>query len=201
MEGQRSVPFFRPRDPEVPIQGVLVPHVALVEFDAVFAEEVPVFVLEGLGAVVLLLIVDVGDQLVQVPWTDGECAIAALPCELGEGGGLVLQPSGGGCLQLIHEIGDGAGPREPERKVHMIGHAADTVAFAIGMAGNGGEVGVEVSANLRGEEGSAILRAEDEMNDRQAEGLWHGRGPEGGADGAGLQPLLMAGPIDLGLAA
>ena len=57
----------------------LIPDVAFVEFDPVLAEEVPVFVLEGLGPVVFFLIVDVGDHGIEIPRADGEGGVAALP--------------------------------------------------------------------------------------------------------------------------
>lgn len=50
----------------------LIPDVLLVEFDPVLPQEVPVFVLKGLGPVMLLLAVDVGDHGVQILGADGE---------------------------------------------------------------------------------------------------------------------------------
>ncbi len=70
----------------------LIPDVSFVEFDAVLAEEVPVFVLEGLGPVLLFLAVDVGDHSIEIAGADGEGGVAALPRELRKGGGSVLEP-------------------------------------------------------------------------------------------------------------
>jgi hypothetical protein len=81
----------------------------------------------------------------------------------------------------------------------MIRHTADAVAFPIAMTGDRGEIGMEIRADVRSEERHAILRAEDEMRQGQAEGLWHDEmGVCRGADGAGLWPLEIGWAGDLG---
>ena len=66
------------------------------------------------------------------------------------------------------------GDEKADREVDMIGHTAGAVTFAIAVTGDGGEIGVEVGTDVRGEEGSAVLGAEDEMDQGQVEGLRHG---------------------------
>ncbi len=87
----------------------LIPDIAFVGFDPVLPEEVPVFVLEGLGPVMFLLVVDVSDHGIEIPRANGEGSVAALPGELGKGGGAILEPLRGGGFQFADEIGDGNG--------------------------------------------------------------------------------------------
>ncbi len=57
----------------------------LVVGDAVFLEHGAVFVLEGAGAVVLFLVVDVAREGRELGFADGKETVAALPGEGGEG--------------------------------------------------------------------------------------------------------------------
>lgn len=73
----------------------------------------------------------------------------------------------------------------------MIRHAADPIAFSIILAGDRGKIGVELRADVRGEQRHAVLGAEDQMKKVQAEGLRHGEA-SGGSDGAGRWPLFLS---------
>ena len=61
-----------------------IPHIPLVPFEAVGLEEAAVFVLEGVLGVVLFLVGDVGADVVDFGFADGEDAVAGLPVEFGE---------------------------------------------------------------------------------------------------------------------
>ena len=76
----------------------LIPDVTFVEIDSVLPEEIPVFVLEGLGPVVFFLAVDVLNYGIEIAGTNGEGAIAALPGKLGKIRGTLFQPLRGGCF-------------------------------------------------------------------------------------------------------
>lgn len=71
-----------------------IPNVGFVVVHAVFFEEHAEFVLEGTGAVVFLLVVNVGTESVQIVWADRETGVAALPREILGAGGLRLRPFG-----------------------------------------------------------------------------------------------------------
>jgi hypothetical protein len=49
------------------------------------------------------------------------------------------------------------GDEKADREVDMIGQTAGAVAFAIAVAGDGREVGVEVGTDVRGEEGRNVI--------------------------------------------
>ena len=102
-----------------------------------------VFVLEGAGAVMLLLVVDVVEVGIQVRWTDGKGTVAALPCKGGQRGRLGFEPFGGRCFQFLDELGHGDGPRQTHGEMHMVSHASDAETFAIHIAGDRREIGVK----------------------------------------------------------
>ena len=74
---------------------------------------------------VLVLGGDVLLQSGQVGWADGEDAVAALPGEVGEIGGLGLEPDGRRCFEVFDEFGDGDGARESEGEMDVVFDAAD----------------------------------------------------------------------------
>ncbi len=49
----------------------------------------------------------------------------------------------------------------------MIGHTSDAVAFAIGISGHGGEVGVKGRPDRHSEHGFAVFGAEDHMDEKK----------------------------------
>ena len=76
----------------------------------------------------------------------------------------------------------------------MIGHPADAIAFAIAIARDGREIGVELRAVLCVEQRHTILRAEDQMKEVQTEGLRHGGTRLTGAEnGTGRWPSIFRG--------
>jgi len=144
-----------------------IPHVGFVVIHAVFLEELAEFVLKGMDAVMLLLIVNVGAEGIQIVWADGEAGVAALPGEILSAGGLGLHPFGGRGFQSFDEVGDGEGAGESDGEVDVIGHAADTITFATGIASDGREVGVQVGADIRLDESVTVLGAKDDVDDDQ----------------------------------
>ena len=59
-----------------------IPHIAFVEFDAVFAQKVAVLLLKAKGAMVLFLTLHVFQNRIKLTWAHSERAITALPVEL-----------------------------------------------------------------------------------------------------------------------
>lgn len=51
----------------------------------------------------------------------------------------------------------------------MIRHAADAIRLATRVAHDGGEIRVELRSRVRGEERAAFLRAEDDVDDNEAQ--------------------------------
>ena len=55
----------------------------------------------------------------------------------------------------------------------MVRHAADAIRLATRVARDGGEICVEFQARIRVEERAALLRAEDDVDDDEAQELWN----------------------------
>lgn len=51
----------------------------------------------------------------------------------------------------------------------MVRHTADAICFAIRVAGDRGQIGVEFRAGVGIEKGTAFLRAEDDVDDDEAQ--------------------------------
>ena len=60
--------------------------------------------------------------------------------------------------------------------MNVVRHAADAIRLAARIARDGGEIRVEFRARVGVEEWAAFLRAEDDVDDDEAQGLWHGDG-------------------------
>src|SRR6266849_1766272 len=58
--------------------------------------------------------------------------------------------------------------------MHMVRNAARPATFAAGVAGDRRQIGVKFRARAGIEQGAALLRAENDVDDNEAEGLWHG---------------------------
>ena len=74
---------------------------------------------------------------------------------------------------MFDEFGDGDGAGESDGEMDVVRNAADEEAFAVEVACDGREVGVEVWADRGLEERGAVLRGEDDVEEREREGLWH----------------------------
>ena len=89
----------------------------------------------------------------------------------------------------------------------MVRDAAHPITFPISMTGDGGKIGMELWPDILDDQRHAVLRAENQVNEIQAEGLRHGgkgRRSIGRAFGPcirlgrylGLRPrLAWAGPL------
>ena len=78
-----------------------------------------------MGAMALLLVLDVGDDPGEAPFAECEGAVAALPLD-GRCGheGLVAEP-GGAAFEFVDHIGDTYGWFESQYEVYVIFHAVD----------------------------------------------------------------------------
>ena len=72
--------------------------------------------------------------------------------------------------------------------MHMVCHAADSERLAIGIAGDRGEIRVELGPDGGFDQRLAILGAENDVENDEAQRLWHD-------DGAGLWPCTVAGRL------
>src|SRR5260370_1270414 len=58
--------------------------------------------------------------------------------------------------------------------MHVVRHAARPVTFAAGVTGDRGQIRVKFRARAGIEQSAALLRAENDVDDNEAQGLWHG---------------------------
>ena len=56
----------------------------------------------------------------------------------------------------------------------MVRDTAHPITFPISMTGDGGKIGMELRSDVPGDQRHAVLRAENQVNKIQAEGLRHG---------------------------
>ena len=66
-------------------------------------------------------------------------------------------------------IRDGDGARKADGGMNMVRHTADAIRLATGVARDRGEIRVEFRARVRVEEWAALLRAEDDVDDDEAQ--------------------------------
>ena len=81
-----------------------IPHIRLIEFNAVLAQQGPKLVLETAGAMVFFLTVDICDEGGQLRLADGKNTVSALPGKTSELPVLLMQPPGGGGLDFLDQI-------------------------------------------------------------------------------------------------
>ena len=74
-----------------------------------------------------------------------------------------LEPFGGRGFQFLDELGHGDCPRESDGEMNMVRHAADSEAFAIHIACDRREIGVEGGTHGGIKHGGAVFRGEDDV--------------------------------------
>ena len=74
---------------------------------------------------------------------------------------------------MFDEFGDSKGAWESNSKMDVVGDASDPVTFAIEIPGNRGEISVSLLPDGVGEEGVAVFRGKDEVEDDMGKGLRH----------------------------
>jgi hypothetical protein len=144
---------------------------------------------------VRLLIVDVSLYGRHIRLTDGEGTIAGLPEKGGELLPLPLDPFGGSFLDLFHDFLQGMVFRKTKENVDMVSDRVYLDSRAMALAQNASKVGMQVRANGNGQDGLAVLGAENQVEDVFDEGLRHARGPFSCA----LSGLLGLGSVSQGV--
>ncbi len=135
----------------------------------------------------LPLTIDVPDQCAQVRRPNGEQSIPTLPGKLGNS--LLLHPYGRRRLDLGHNLRRGPSRSKPQRQMHMVLNAADSKALAIEPARRTRHVRMKGRTDLLGDQGYPLFRAEDDVNQIQAQRLRHGS-----LGVSGLQPSDLSTP-------
>jgi len=91
-----------------------------------------------------------------------------LPRKRREIEGLSLHPFRGRCFQRLHQIRDRNGARKADGEMKVVGHAPDAVRLATRVARDGRQIRVKFEAGVRIKAWTALLGAEDDMDDDEA---------------------------------
>jgi hypothetical protein len=150
-----------------------IPHIPFIEGDAVPFQELSVFLLKRFLAVVLSLVGDVFANGFDVRFGNSESPITGLPAETDEPRSLRLDPFGRSLLDLLNGLTDRHRPGKIEEDVSVVIHGIDEHGSGPEVLQHGGHIGVEGIAHGIGDDGFAILGAEDQMNMKAGEGLGH----------------------------
>ena len=152
-----------------------IPQIPFIALHPILLEEGLKFILKRLLPVMPLLVIDVSQQRIQIPRPNGKCAIPLLPRELRQTRRLRLQPFGRGGFELFHQLRHVRCAGQANGKMNVILHAADPVALAFGVAGNGGKIGIERGTHRSIKSRYAIFCAEDHVDQNKCERLRHRR--------------------------
>jgi hypothetical protein len=132
--------------------------------------------LEGLLAVMVGLVGEVGLYWLDVRVADCEGAVAGLPFEIVDAD-LVVDPARGVRLDDADSVGNRKGARQRHEQVNVIRNAAGGDQGAVVIAGDAADVFEEAGLEFGVDVGVAMFGAEDEVAVEGGEGLGHGRSP------------------------
>ena len=170
-----------------------IPNIGFVIFYSVLFQKHSKFILKCPRPMMALLIVDVGPQGLQVRRAHGKTSVPSLPRKRHEIGRLSLHPFRGRRFQRLYQIRDRNRARKADREMNMVSHSSDAVRLATFVARDGRQIRVKSWARGRIKEWPALLCAEDDVDNHEAQGLWH-------TDGAGFQPFVGFDSVTWGVA-
>jgi hypothetical protein len=124
-------------------------------------------------AMVRFLLLDVRDQRARVRRADGERPVPALPRKGLEA--LTLQPFGRRRFHFLNELRETLRRVQTNGEMHMVRHTADAKAIAFFIADKSREVHMQIGSHALVQQGKTSLRAEDNMDQDEAQRLGHGR--------------------------
>jgi len=146
-----------------------------VELDSVPSQEPHPLLLEATAAVMLLLALDVPADVASRGLADAEGRVALLPAELPGRLGPLVDPARGIRLDRAEEIRHRQVGPHSHQQVHMVRHAADPQQRAAIIPDGRRDERVEVVPQLRVDEVLPVPRAEDDVVEKLAERVGHGR--------------------------
>src|SRR4051812_3064684 len=120
-----------------------------------------------------LLPLDVALHRIPLRLADRERAVSGLPGEV-PGLRLLVDPPGGVGLDPAGHFGNGGVRLEPSEEVNVIRHTAGGEQRSTLVPYDTAKVGVEPVLETFGEQGGAILGAEDEVKEQIGKGARHG---------------------------
>src|SRR5438552_335291 len=130
-----------------------------------FLQQLAIFLLEGFGLVMRLLVIDVTHQVIELTIANGKIAVTALPEEIGVLPPLSFDPCGGGLFDLLQQIGLADRSGQPGGEVNVVGNASNAVSFAPAIAANSCQICMHSWSDGRFQPRVAALGAKDDVND------------------------------------
>lgn len=150
---------------------ISIPQMLIVGVQSILPQERTQLITKRMLAMMRYLSVDVSQQRIKIGRPNGERPITDLPGEIRNS--LCLQPSRRGGLQLFHQLRDGLFLAHSNRKMHMIGNAPGTIAFASSFSCDRREVRKQIGTNVVVEQRQSLFGAEDHMNHYERKRSWH----------------------------
>lgn len=145
------------------LRGSVVEEIFLLDFSTVLCEEGSVLFRKRHTAVVFLLPGNVAHDLVFFVITLRESGILFGPAFEKREMRVGLEPFAGGDLELLDELGHRQGGRQGDEKMHVIGHAPDTVKVAPLVPDESIHVGVKFPLMFLHDGGDPGVRAENDV--------------------------------------
>ncbi len=145
------------------------------------------------SAVMRLLSFNVTNYRAHIGGTYRKSRIASLPSESTDT--FHFEPFRRRDLRFLDQLRKTCRRVQPHREMHMICDAARSETFALLVANDGRKIGEQLCTNGIGEQRTAIFRAEDDMNECEAESLRHAADYK-----SGLQPLFHSSALSWGVA-
>ena len=145
------------------LRGSVVEEIFLLDFSTVLGEEGSVLFWKRHTAVVFLLPGNVAHDLVFFVITLRESGILFGPAFEKREMRVGLEPFAGGDLELLDELGHRQGGRQGDEKMHVIGHAPDTVKVAPLVPDESIHVGVKFPLMFLHDGGDPGVRAENDV--------------------------------------
>ena len=168
-----------------PIQ-ISVPQILLVAVHPILLQKRTKLILKRLLALMRFLRIDVMKQLIQIRRANRERTISLLPCKLRQPRGLALEPFGRRRLQIRHQLRNRHSTIQPNGEMNMVRNAANSITFAIPIAGNGGKISMQRTLHNIIKQRQTIFRAEDHMDKNERERSRHRKDYR-----SGLQPYCF----------
>ena len=153
-----------PRGPEARPIPASIPKVSFLPFDPIPLQEGSKFILICLVRMMRLLRIDVMDQCMQIRRPNRKRAISTLPRKLRQLRRLALEPPRGGRFQLRNEIRNIGLTVQTNCQVDVVGDTAHPKTFALVVANDRCEIGMEVRPHSLIQNGCTVLRAEDHLD-------------------------------------
>lgn len=150
-----------------------IPEISYIVFNAVFKQQMPVFILKRHRPVVFCLIINVLFQCQTMGRADREDAVSALPVKRRGTGRFRFQPFRRAGFDFLNQIGRCTGAGHGDQQVNMVGNRASLEQCPFLVSNNTADVCVEFVADVISQQRLPVLRRKDQMCENLGEGLRH----------------------------